>query len=238
MTAKRLLADMVCGLLVLTGTLALRWRRRTERRFKQRQERAAQALGAIAAARRWLYVQRDLALEQGWIRPPFSLARSLWAVPAAYTGTSWGRLGLAYIEADVSRGRALTRFFTSRVVWAEVGARLPDVTFMREDFATWLVKRCGGSDLDVESYAFNRLWRVRTDDPRAVHGMLQPTMIALLTDLADEGISFHLDGHRVLLWDDGRDATVDLEHRVELIQRFVAALPSFLRPNRGTADYS
>ncbi|WP_291377682.1 hypothetical protein [Demequina sp.] len=54
-------------------------------------------------------------------------------------------------------------------------------------------------------------------------------MISFLTEVADEGLAFHVDGDRVLLWDDGRRVDVDLARRMELIERFVGAPPSYLR---------
>jgi hypothetical protein len=57
-------------------------------------------------------------------------------------------------------------------------------------------------------------------------------MIALLTEIADEGVAYHLDGTRVVMWDDGRKSSVDLARRVELVERFVAALPGFLKSPR------
>lgn len=224
-------AGIAAGVALLSASVVAvaAWRLRI---LKRRAMSAATEINRVAAAGRLLYVRHERGLESGWGRAPFGNAGTIAARPSASAARPWGRIGASYIEADVKVGPFHARTMTSRVVWAELLEPLPAVTLLREGFATALAKACGGRDLDVESYAFNRLWRVRADHPREAHALLQPIMIDLLVRTADEGISFHLDGHRVVLWDDGRDASIDLTRRFELIEAFVKALPSFMRRTR------
>lgn len=208
----------------------LAWRamsraRRTEKDF------ARQVVG-VARSRGWALTARASDLEEGWTRKPFSRVQRMRWGPAALGDYVGGTAGVASVEGDIGIGAWAPRLFASRVAWVDTGVELPHMDFLREGFSTRVAKLCGGSDLDVESYAFNATWRIRTDDARAAHGLLQPTMIALLTDIADEGVAYHLDGTRVVMWDDGRKSTVDLARRLELVERFVAALPGFLKSQR------
>lgn len=201
-------------------------------RAKRTEESFALQVLEVARNREWTILARAAELETGWMRKPFSRVHRMRWGPAALGQVPGGTAGVASVEGDIGVGAWAPRLFASRVAWADTGVELPRMDFLREGFSTGVAKLCGGSDLDVESYAFNALWRIRTEDARAAHALLQPTMIALLTDIADEGVAYHLDGTRVVMWDDGSNSTVDLERRLELVERFVAALPTFLKSPR------
>jgi len=209
---------------------AIAWR--AMRRVRRTEESFALQVVGIARDKGWTILARAADLETGWTRKPFSRVQRMRWGPAAVGNVPGGTAGVASVEGDVGIGAWAPRLFASRVAWADTGVELPRMDFLREGFSTRVAKLCGGSDLDVESYDFNTVWRIRTDDARAAHGLLQPTMIALLTEIADEGVAYHLDGTRVVVWDDGRNTAVDLARRVELVERFVAALPGFLRSPR------
>lgn len=202
------------------------------RRAMRSQERLALDVMDVARARGWSMVARSPELEVGWTRSPFSRVQRMRWAPVAHGASGGCTAGVAYVEGDTGIGAWAPRLFASRVAWADVGVELPRMDFLREGFSARVAKLCGGTDLDVESYAFNALWRIRAEDPRAAHALLQPGMIALLTRIADEGVAYHLDGTRVALWDDGRNSSVDLARRVELVEEFVAALPGFLRATK------
>lgn|GEM_PF-1562273 len=198
-------------------------------RVRRTQNELALQVVEVARIKGWTILARAADLEAGWTRKPFARVQRMRWAPAALGKVAGGTAGVASVEGDIGIGAWAPRLFTSRVAWADAGVELPRMDFLREGFSTRVAKLCGGSDLDLESYDFNTLWRIRTDDARAAHGLLQPTMIALLTEIADEGVAYHLDGTRVVMWDDGRNSSVDLARRVELVERFVAALPGFLK---------
>jgi hypothetical protein len=199
-----------------------------DQRLARRQRRIAAEIRRAAETLALRYTSRVPAVENGWLRSPFSSLRSVQASPGA-TGTVDGReCGMAYLEGDAGVGALSARTFTSRIAWIDVGRQLPAADFVREDFAQRVAALIGGTDVDVESYEFNRAWRVRADDERAVHGMLQPVMIALLVDVADAGLAIHTDGTKVVVWDDGRAGEVDMVRRLDVGARFAKAIPGFV----------
>ena len=214
--------------LVVVGGLGLGVSVAADMRLVRRQRRIAHAIRTAATATGLRYRMRYPALESAWVRRPFASLRSVHVSPAAM-GIHAGRpAGIAYLEGDAGVKALSARTFTSRIAWVDAGRQLPAVDFVREGFAQRVAELVGGVDVDVESYEFNRAWRVRADEPRAVHAMLQPVMIALLVDLADAGLAIHTDGTKVVVWDDGRAGDVDMAHRLDIATRFADAIPGFV----------
>jgi len=214
--------------LVAVGGLGLGVSIAADVRLVRRQRRIAHEIRAAATATGLRYRLRYPALESAWVRRPFASLRFVQVSPGAI-GTHAGRpAGIAYLEGDAGVKALSTRTFTSRIAWVDTGRQLPAVDFVREGFAQRAAELVGGTDVDVESYEFNRAWRVRADQPRAVHAMLQPVMIALLVDLADAGLAIHTDGTTVVVWDDGRAGEVDMAHRLEIAASFADTIPGFV----------
>lgn len=94
-------------------------------------------------------------------------------------------------SSGVGNSVASTRFFS--VVAIPLSWALPRTEFDTEWVGDKVVKAFGGEDLDVESSAFNKLWRIRTLDKKAAHSLLTPRMIALLLTPEFEGRSFFFE---------------------------------------------
>jgi hypothetical protein len=220
---------LVYGLMAATGG-ALAWPMwRKSEATTRRKGAFALDVRRFASARGWTYESVSKEMAAGWVTEPLRSVSRLSIGPIARGGGRWGRAGVAFAIGDLRVGGVPLRPFLSRMAWTHLADESPPVSFMREGFSDRLAGLVGGTDVDVESAAFNRLWRVKSPDQRAAHAMLTPTLIAFLTEISDEGLAFQVDGDRVLLWDDGRDTDVDLDRRMELVERFVGALPSYLR---------
>jgi hypothetical protein len=202
------------------------------KRLDAKHEAIALQVRSVASDANLVFSPRSRFLEQGWTRRPFAALKNLGAAPSGSASREWGSLGVAYIEGDYGAWIFLVKPFQSRVAWAQVGGGLPRMDLVREGFSSRAAKLIGGSELDTESYDFNKLWRIKTDHPQEVHALLQPRMIEFLTTTAEQGIAIHLDDDRVVIWDDGSDETIDLAARLAMVQRFVECLPSHLRPTR------
>ncbi len=192
---------------------------------QKRQRAVATHALHLADSQDWRYRQRDVELERGWATRPFGSVKRLTASPAASGPTTRGVLGgVAYLEGDLGVW-PFFRVFSSRVVWAALPPGLPHMSIVRENVKSRVAELAGWSDVEVESDQFNKAWRVTASDPRSAHALLTPVVIEMLNDIAVEGITFHLDGGRVLLWDDGRAKEVDLDARLEFVDRLAAAVP-------------
>lgn len=214
----------------LAATVLLSWV--FQRRFYRdllRQRRVATAVRVVAQERGWVMLERDAELEQGWASAPFSEVRRLGAIPASRGRASGMTAGVACLVGDLPVAGASIRAFMSRIAWVELPEGVPSLTIVRQGFSESLMVALGGRDVDVESHAFNRAWRVLADDECGAHAVLQPVMIALLNSVAEERIALSVNGTRAIVWDDGSDPTVDLKRRLDLVESFVAAIPAYLR---------
>jgi hypothetical protein len=150
-------------------------------------------------------------------------------MPAAQGEGTWGPAGVAYLEADRRIGPIAVSAFTSRMAWTRIPGGALRVAFIREDFSQKVAKLLGGEDVDVESHEFNQRWRVRADDPRDAHALLNPRVIEALLQIGDSHVAFTIAGDRAVLWDDGSEADVDLNARVSTLESLVGAIAPYLR---------
>lgn len=222
------------GVLLVVGTVATL----VQRNWAARQRAVAVQARAVADGRGWSYRQRDDALAEEWSVRPFARVQRLTASPSTSGESSRGTtVGMAYLEGDLGPW-PVSRVFCSRVVWAALPEGAPEVTIVRRDLAARALAVVAGDDITVESAAFNEHWSVRADDARGAHALLSPAVIAVLLDIAETGIAFTTDGGRVVLWDDGTQRDIDLEERLDLVDRLAAAMPRFwdrppVRPSQG-----
>ena len=197
--------------------------------LERRQRASAAAVVTLATQRGWRFRQRDRVVEQGWSRRPFAGVARLVASPTATGLSAWGTAsGVAYLEGD--RGRwPLLRAFAARVAWATVPGRLPVVDIVREGPLSTMFTAWAGMDVDVESMEFNSAWRVRAESARVAHALLTPAVVQVLNEVAaTDHVAFHLDGDRVVLWDDATREHEDLSARLALVERLAAAVPRFV----------
>jgi hypothetical protein len=201
-------------------------------RIGARHRRVADQVRALATARGWAYDNEDTEeakLDGSWTAAPFDRVIGLTAMPRAYPQAEESGRGAAWLEGDFGPDLLPYRSFTSRVVWADLPRALEVVDLVPERMSDAVFKLLGGRDVDVESYDFNRRWRVKATNEREAHGILQPRMIDFLNSVEDPSVAFHVDGERVLIWDDGKDEDVDLDARVTLLEEFIDRLPGHLR---------
>ena len=202
--------------------------KRTTRRLAARHDRVAHQIRSLTERRGWVYSDAASVDLDALAAPPFSRVVGLTAWPSARR-TDGVRLDAAWLAGDFGPALLPYRSFTSRAMWVHLPRPLAQVDFVPERFTDSIVKLLGGTDVDVESYAFNKRWRVNAVDVREAHGILQPRMIEFLNGIDDEGVAFHVAGPSIVIWDDGKDENVDLGARADLLDEFVARLPGHLR---------
>lgn len=194
-----------------------------------RHRRIARQVHDIAATRGWSVEKRMKDWEQGWSTSPLANLKNVTVSPGALGARGAVLLGVAYLEGDSALASADIRTFSSRLAIAELGVPLPSMTLLAQGHKDELAKLLGGRDLDVESVEFNKAWRVLTDDPRGAHGVLNPRVIEYLTGAPQKGVAIQCDGTRLVVWDDGSRASVDLSARVDFLEGLVDRLAGFLK---------
>ena len=148
-------------------------------------------LAAYAAQRGWAYQPNASQWSHTFTPRPFDtgIKRKARDLLSGMTGLyPWVSFEYLYIGKNIGydpggHGETARTFFFS-VVAIQVGWEMPRTEFIPEGITQKAAKALGGDDLDVESDAFNKKWRIRTLDKRAAHALLTPKMIERL--LADD----------------------------------------------------
>lgn len=152
-----------------------------------RRERARVAQFTHDAAQRgWAYVEEDWSYAQFGTVVPFGIGHSRTA-RHVMSGECADREFVAFeyiykITTADSRGRRHTRTYRHAVVSVGVGGALPVIRIYPENIGTRLATALGGTDVQVESAQFNRLWKVWSRDERTAHAVLTPRMIERLLE--------------------------------------------------------
>ncbi|WP_297083083.1 hypothetical protein [uncultured Demequina sp.] len=112
-----------------------------------------------------------------------------------------------------------------QVTLAELPVALPRLDIVPEGIAAQVAKGFGGGDVDVESHAFNRRWRVRADDARYAHAVLDPRMVERLLQVDAEGLALRIEGGAVLTWQQGRQGPEELSRRLSVVTSIAKRIP-------------
>jgi len=138
-----------------------------------------------------------------------------------------------YIDKNIGydpggRGEAARTYFFS-VVAVKVGWEIPRTEFIPEGITQKVAKALGGDDLDVESDAFNKKWRIRTLDKRAAHALLTPKMIERLLTDDFAGKPFFLERGYVVHFHEGPRSENEVESMLDVCSNFLDLVPDFVR---------
>ncbi|WP_156156233.1 hypothetical protein [Demequina maris] len=205
-------------------------------------------VGAVVAALAvWEYVDHArhrgaaarFALEHGWSHTPRTAKYSL-----RFSGTPFDLRGSSVRQEDVLEGRyggidcaTFTHVVEQQsdgerssaqvfqVTLAELPVRLPRLDIVPEHLGHHLAQALGGTDIEVESHAFNARWRVIARDRRYGHDVIDPRMIERLLAHDVEGCSLRIDGGAVLMWSAGREGVDTLSRRLDVVAGVARRIP-------------
>ncbi|MCW2758148.1 MAG: hypothetical protein JWO46_1894, partial [Nocardioidaceae bacterium] len=154
-----------------------------QRRARERQ----QAFAALAAKHGWTWVARDDRWNASFEGPPFG-AGSRQASTNVLTGLYAGRPSVAFdyhyetTSTTHTNGRTQTHRESHdfSVVATDTGTAFPLLSVVPEGFLGRLVGRITGSDIELESEDFNRMFTVHSTNRRFASDVLHPRMMQLL----------------------------------------------------------
>ncbi len=217
--------DAASALLALAGAAALiawivRWERRRDRARTEELRSLASTLG-------W------------WFEP--ALDSSYPAASAFVRGRDRGLFNTLHHEFQVGdhacrvrcgdfrfivpTGRSSARIVFSYVTVESPYPRTPSLLVRREDALDKLAEVFGGDDIDLESDAFSRRFRVRCEDRRFAWDFLHPKMMELLMHGPDEAVE--VSHGFVTLTNGNRQWRPDeFQLRVAFVKEFFARWPT------------
>ena len=97
-----------------------------------------------------------------------------------------------------------------------------------EGAASVLAKAVGAQDLQFESHAFNRTFRIVADDPRTAHAVLHPRLMERLLDEPGRSTSWCIEHGWVIAWVDGRTRVAQILPMLDVVTAVRSSLPSFV----------
>lgn len=126
-------------------------------------------------------------------------------------------------ELEKSGGDSTDYVF--QVTLVELPVTLPRLELIPESIAQRLAKSVGAMDIDFESHAFNRMWRVRAADRKYAHDVLDPRMLERLTQSDVEGVMIRIEGGAVMTWSAGRAGVDGLAARLGVLTAIARRIP-------------
>ena len=188
-----------------------------------------QALTALAAERGWTLAERDDGVLEGFSGTPFGRGQRRRATHVL-RGTHQGRPMVAFdyrFQTTTHNGKTRqTQTHRFAVCALALPAAVPGLELTAENVLTRLGGALGLPDLELESEAFNRRYRVHAADARFAYDVLNPRTLEAL--LARPTTNVRMSGDAVLSWDSGRQTPEHLLATLDHVCVLVDGVPDWV----------
>ena len=228
LTLLRLVPVVAVIVLIAVGVLGVR-------RYRADRDRRL-GLFAFATQRGWDYHGVDPGgLVHRWSVRPFGTGearRAAQVVTGTWSGHAFVSFDYTYsTEVPRTDGTPDTVTMRFRITAIPMPAALPPLEVTRESAASRVQPALGVDDIDLESEAFNRRFRVRCLDRKAASDVLHPrTMEALLR--LDRPGTLRVAGSDLLAVDRGQHTPATVLRDLEALAVVVDGVPGFVWPGR------
>lgn len=149
-----------------------------------------------------------------------------------FVGDFRGR-GLCVLEYTytTSNGKTTTTHIV-HVVALNLPSALPPLTLTRD---SGLKRMFGGSDLELESEAFNKAFRISCGDDRYASAVLHPRMMEWM--MFNRGLEWQLAGNALVSWGHGSFVVRDVLARLEAMAGVIDRIPPYIFRDYGQPTY-
>ena len=214
---------IILGLVVAVGLVFVGFwvqRKRHERFF------------AWAVRHGWTYTHADRSLVSISRGQPFNVGDSKRATEVL-RGTFESRPALSFTyQWTTGTGKHRTTQH-AHVVALGLPAYLPTVEVTPEGLGARLAKLVGAQDMQLESEAFNRAFRVAASDRRVAHAILHPRLMERLLRGDALGSAWRIGGTWILSWEPGTTDLDRLAPRLGLLAAVVRSVPRHVWQDHG-----
>ncbi|GIG54007.1 hypothetical protein [Demequina activiva] len=212
---------LLLGIAIGAAAALLAWRDRS------RASRLSETYAEFARAHGWEHVSATSEYGSRFRAYPFSTGvrrRQESLIRGEFGGVRCATFAHVYEETSGHSGEQSVPI-AHQVVMAELPVALPRIDIVPEAVGQQVLQLLGGTDVEVESYEFNRRWRVITADPRYARAVLDPRMIdRLIADDAD-GLMLRIEGGAVYTWQPGRQGADALARRLAVVTGVARRVP-------------
>jgi hypothetical protein len=195
---------------------------------KKRHER----FRAWAAGIGWTYAQSERALVDLSQEQPFQQGSSRRAIEVL-RGTYDSRPALSFTYQWTTGSGKNRSTHHAHVVALALPTFLPTVEVTPEGLGARLAKLVGAQDVQLESEAFNRAYRVVARDQRTGHAILHPRLMERLLQPDALGNAWRIEGTWILSWESGTTDLDRLAPRLGLLGAVVRSVPRHVWQDHG-----
>jgi hypothetical protein len=187
---------------------------------------------AWAVRHGWTYTRSDRSLVSISRGQPFNVGDSKRATEVL-RGTFESRPALSFTyQWTTGSGKSRTTQH-AHVVALGLPTYLPTVEVTPEGLGARLAKLMGVQDIQFESEAFNRAYRVAASDRRVAHAILHPRLMQRLLSPDALGNAWRIDGTWILSWASGTSDLDRLAARLGLLSGVVRSVPRHVWQDHG-----
>ena len=206
-----LLATVALGVVIL-AVLAYMMQKKRQEAFQQ-----------WALRNHWTFEGSDPSLVHLSDAQPFGQGRNKRATEVL-RGAFDGHQAVSFTYAWTTGDEKDKTSHTAHVVALALPAYLPTVEVTRDGFGAKLDKLFGGQDIQFESEAFNKEFRVTASDPQVGHAIVHPRLMERL--LRDGSVTpWRIEGTWIISWEPGSSALENLATRLGLLSAVVRSIP-------------
>jgi len=213
----------VVGLLLLGGfglmATAWLWRLRVASKHRRELQEFADRVG-------WVYRERTLDYVGAFRSYPFARGDEREDLDVL-SGTFQGYVCSTFTHAykDQNDERSLPQTYEFQVTMVQLPVAYPTIDLLPDDLLAKAAKMVGGMDVNFESAAFNRRWRVKGPDAKYVHAMITPRVMRRLVQEDTQGLALRIEGRYLMCWRAGREGSENLAQRFGMLTSIAKALP-------------
>lgn len=202
------------ALVIVVGILGYRANQARQRRLQ-----------TFAAGIGWQYSPAGPGLETRFTGAPFGIGSSRRAT-SVLTGTFSGHQALVF-DYQYTTGSGDDESTTHlHVLCLSLPAYLPRLELTPDGVGAKIAKRFGAGDVNLESDAFNRMWRVAAPSPKFATDVLHPRLMEYLLHSGTE--PFRIDGTDIISWIPGQLDTERMAGRLARLAAVVESIPRFV----------
>ena len=195
---------------------------------KKRHER----FRAWAVRNGWTYGQSERALVDISRGQPFNQGSNRRAIEVL-RGTYDSRPALSFTYVWTTGSGKNRSTHHAHIVGLALPTYLPTVEVTPEGLGARLAKLVGAQDVQFESEAFNRAYRVAARDQRTGHAILHPRLMERLLRPDALGNAWRIGGTWILSWESGTTDLDRLGPRLGLLSAVVRSIPRHVWQDHG-----
>mgnify|MGYP005812060301 CR=1 FL=1 len=201
-----------------------------------REHRHSSVVRQFAVQMGWNYAQHGFGVVSGLSGFPFGVGtkrRTEDVLYGNYAGLACQHATYRF-DYDMGGNHSVEQVFTVTVAKLEVP--LARLDLVPEDGVSRALGSVVGADIDLESAAFNRTWRLVSDDRRYAVDVVDPRMMEHLLNHVIPGVAVRVDGDSVIAWSAGRAPLETLSRRLNLVTGVANRIPAHVMRSHFDAD--